>query len=131
MDYNSERALILLSDLERMTHGRGPLVELVAQTGKQPAITGKCTRSGLLRLAIHLARAAFRADATVIVSEAGRVGSDVPGGVMEFWLADEQPPVCVPPQVQSPWMGLLPIVVFVLSVVGLVSVVRLILGLLA
>ena len=53
------------------------------------------------------------------------------GGVMEFWLADEQPPVCVPPQVRSPWMSLLPIVVFVLSVVGLVSVVRLILGLLA
>jgi hypothetical protein len=91
MEYDVSRAHILLRDLERMAQKHGPGVELVTQTGDQPAITGRCTRSGLLRLAVHLARAALVADARVIVGESGWVGSEMTGGVMELWLADDPP----------------------------------------
>jgi hypothetical protein len=98
-EYEVQRALILLKDLERMIQGNAPAVKLHPANAEVPCLHGDATHAGLLRLAVELARAAIIADHSepIRVTEDGQVcrqlpaSPSVPAEVIRLELVDDRP----------------------------------------
>jgi hypothetical protein len=126
MQYDLTRADVLLRDLEHIGRGQLPAAQLTASTSGGPVVSGTCTRLGLLRMGIQLARAALKARSQVVVYENGVVGADGSGngGVLQVFLADDPPPAETrPPRWWWLWV-IAQLVMAALCIIGLVTVVR-------
>lgn len=126
MQYDITRADVLLRDLEHIGQGQMPAAQLVASTAGGPTVTGTCTRLGLLRMGVRLARAALTARSWVVVYDNGTIGVDGSGigGVAQVFLADDPPAAEVRPSGLWWVWGSVQLALVALSVVGFITVVR-------
>lgn len=131
MEYDVTRAKILLRDLERMNQGFAPAVELAASPDGALPLRGTATRAGVMRMGIRLAQAALTAQSHVGVYPDGYAGPDGSTNevVMQVHLVEDRPE----PKPPEPWwvewiLNSYWLAVWILCVIGIVTVVRWILA---
>lgn len=126
MQNDLTRADVLLRDLENIGRGQMPAAQFAASTDGGPTVCGTCTRLGLQRLGVRLARSAMTARSQVVVYDNGAVAADGSGigGVVQVFLADD-PPLAEARQSSWWWVwGAGQLVLTGLCIVGLITVVR-------
>ena len=113
-EYDTQRAKILLRDLDRLVEGNAPAVSLHPANAEVPCLHGDATHAGLLRLALDLARIALFADHStpIRVTAAGEVrrelpaSEDTPAEVLRLELVDDRPTV-TRPSPRAGWLDLI------------------------
>ncbi len=126
MQYDLTRANVILADLEDIGQGQAPAVDLKASPNHEPMLIGTCTRLGLLRLGVRLARAAITARSLVVVDGDGAVREDgcIVNGIIQVFLAEDAP-LLEPPTYQWSWISFaVKFVLFTLCVIGLVTTIK-------
>lgn len=127
MDYEVGRARILLRDLERIGHKYAPAVQFAAPADGGQSVRGTATRLGLLRLAARLGLAALASQSVAVVHADESVSENTAAadGLVQVFLADDPPAAAPHPAGWLDWLlPLYGLLVLVLSLIGLVTVVR-------
>ena len=127
MEYDVTRARILLRDLERMNQGLAPAVELGSSPDGGLPLRGTGTRAGVMRMGIRLAQAALAAESHVEVYPNGQAGADgsMTDAMMQLHLVEDRPDPTLPKPWWVDWIfNLYWLAVWILCVIGIVTVVR-------
>jgi hypothetical protein len=126
MEPDLVRAKVLLRDLEQLSRGQAPAIQLMPSSSDVPVIRGSSTRHGLIRLGVRLALAALDARRSVHIDEFGHVNTDSTNGVVVVMLADDSPlPAKSDRATWVDWsISAILASVFTLSVIGFVTVAR-------